>query len=203
MILMADDMAPHIDHLMQGFDLAWVEQDFHHVAQRPGAPAWLVAEGESRWPGAVTFRWPDSDAYHKLTRDHYRVVSLSPIPLHHRFQSVRGVHRWQPSLLDARYRWLEADAAIRIFPRRTIRKVVVRLGLDRSAPIAANTVTVSMAGAADRTVEIARGTLRDVDFPLATNQPTDIAFRSARSFPAGDGEPRPLAVQLLAVERIH
>jgi Dolichyl-phosphate-mannose-protein mannosyltransferase len=202
-ILMADDMAPHIDHLMQGFDLAWVEQDFHHVAQRPGAPAWLVAEGESRWPGAVTFRWPDSDAYHKLTRDHYRVVSLSPIPLHHRFQSLRGVHRWQPSLLDARYRWLEADAAIRIFPRRAIRKVVVRLGLDRSAPIAANTVTISMAGAADQTVEIARGTLRDVDFPLATNQPTDIAFRSARSFPAGDGEPRPLAVQLLAVERIH
>jgi hypothetical protein len=202
-ILMADDMAPHIDYLMQGFDLAWVEQDFHHVSQRPGAPAWLVAEGESHWPGAVTFRWPDSDAYHKLTRDHYRVVSLSPIPLDHRFQSVRGVRRWQPSLLDARYRWLEADAAIRIFPRRAFRAVVVRLGLDLSSPIPANSVTVSMAGAPDQTVEIARGTIRNVQLPLATHQPTDIGIRSARSFPAGNGEPRPLAVQLLAVERIH
>jgi hypothetical protein len=116
---------------------------------------------------------------------------------------VRGVHRWQPSLLDARYRWLEADAAIRIFPRRAIRKVVVRLGLDLSAPIAANTVTVSMAGAPNQTVEIARGTSRNVDFPLATNQPTEIAFQSSRSFPAGNGDPHRLAVQLLAVERIH
>ena len=34
------------------------------------------------------FRWPNTDAYNKLTRGHYRIVTLSPIPLGHRFQSV-------------------------------------------------------------------------------------------------------------------
>lgn len=161
-----------------------------------------LAEGESRWPGAVTFRWPASDAYHKLTRDHYRVVSLSPIPLDHRFHSVRGVYGWEPTLLDARWRWLSDDALLRIFPRKWITAVVVKLALDASAPFPANTVTVSVNGAPGKTVEIARGSGQAVEVPVPTNQPIEIAIRSARAWVPGGGDPRRLAVQLLAVERI-
>lgn len=203
-VLVGEDMAPHADYLLHGFDLAPVEEGFTRAARRPGAQAWLLAEGRSRWPGAVTFAWPFSDAYPKLTRDHYRVVSLSPIPLDHRFQSVRGLHNWEPSLLDARWRWLDDDAAVRIFPRPACRAVVVRLGLDLSAPIPANTVTLSLNGTPGATVEIARGTVRAVELPLPTGnpgRPVEIAIRSARSFVPGGGDSRRLAVQLLAVER--
>ena len=201
-VLVGDDMAPHADYLLKGFDLQTIEEGFHHAARRPGAQAWLLAEGESRWPGAVTFRWPASDAYHKLTRDHYRVVSLSPIPLDHRFQSVRGVYGWEPALLDARWRWLSDDAILRIFPRKAIGAVVLRLALDASAPFPSNTVTVSVNGSPGKTVEIARGAGQAVEVPVPTNQPIEIAIRSARAWVPGGGDPRRLAVQLLAVERI-
>jgi hypothetical protein len=200
-VLVGDDMAPHADFLLKGFDLQTIEEGFHHAARRPGAQAWLLAEGESRWPGAVTFRWPASDAYHKLTRDHYRVVSLSPIPLDHRFQSVRGVYGWEPSLLDARWRWLSDDAVLRIFPRKWTTAVAVRLALDPAAPCPANTVTLSVNGVPEKTVEIARGTGAAVQLPVPTNQPIEIAIRSARAWVPG-GDNRRLAVQLLAVERI-
>lgn len=201
-VLVGEDMAPHADFLLKGFDLQTIEEGFHAAARRPGAQAWLLAEGESRWPGAVTFRWPASDAYHKLTRDHYRVVSLSPIPLDHRFQSVRGVYGWEPALLDARWRWLSDDAVLRIFPRKWITAVVVKLALDASAPFPANIVTVSVNGAPGKTVEIARGAGQAVEVPVPTNQPIEIAIRSARAWVPGGGDPRRLAVQLLAVERI-
>ena len=201
-VLVGDDMAPHADYLLKGFDLQTIEEGFHHAARRPGAQAWLLAEGESRWPGAVTFRWPASDAYHKLTRDHYRVISLSPIPLDHRFQSVRGVYGWEPALLDARWRWLSDDAILRIFPRKAIGAVVLRLALDASAPFPSNTVTVSVNGSPGKTVEIARGAGQAVEVPVPTNQPIEIAVRSARAWVPGGGDPRRLAVQLLAVERI-
>ena len=203
-ILAGEDVAPQADLLLkEGFDLKRIEDGFHHAACRPDAQAWIFAEGESRWPGAVTFRWPDSDPYHKLTRDHYRVISLSPVSLDHRFKSVRGVYGWEPTLLDARWRWLDADAAIRIFPRTKIRAVAVKLGVDLSAPFPVNTVTLSINGAPARTVEIARGTWQSVELPLPTHRMVEIGIRSARSFVVlKDGAPRRSAVQLLAVERI-
>ena len=165
-----------------------------------------MAEGKSRWPGAVMFRWPNTDAYNKLTRGHYRIVTLSPIPLDHRFQSVRGVYGWEPSLLDARWRWLSDDALIRIFPRKRIPAVAVRLALDPAAPFPSNTVTVSVNGGSGKTVEIARGAGQRVEVPVPTNQPAEIAIRSARAWVPGGGavggDNRRLAVQLLAVERI-
>ena len=148
------------------------------------------------------FRWPNTDAYNKLTRGHYRIVTLSPIPLDHRFQSVRGVYGWEPALLDARWRWLSDDAVLRIFPRKATGAVVLRLALDASAPFPSNTVTVSINGSLSKTVEIARGTRRDVGLPLPTNRPIEIEVRSARAWTPGGGDSRRLAVQLLAVERL-
>ena len=201
-ILVGEDMAPHADYLLKGFDLNPVEEGFHTAARRPGAQAWLLAEGKSRWPGAVIFRWPNTDAYNKLTRGHYRIVSLSPIPLDHRFLRVRGIYNWEPSLLDARWRWLDDDALLRIFPRQRIRAVALRLRVDLAAPFPSNTVTVSVDGEPVRTVEIPRGAERRVEVPVPTNRPVDIGVRSAHAWVPGGGDPRRLAVQLLAVERI-
>jgi hypothetical protein len=197
-------MEAHASYLLQGYDLAPVGEGLSRAARRPWAPLYLLAEGESTWPGAVTFRWPDSDAYRRLTRNHYRVVSVSPIPPGWRFQILRGVYGWEPSDRDAKWRWLDADAALLLFPKSS-RAVAVTLGLDpAAAALPSNAVTVLVNGAPAASVEIPRGGRKTVEVPLPPPQPRDkpaeVVFRSARSFQAPDG--RRLAVQLLALERI-
>ena len=198
-ILVSHEMEAHASYLLGDYDLAPVGEGLSRAARRPWAPLYLLAEGESAWPGAVTFRWPDSDAYRRLTRNHYRVVSVSPIPPGWRFQSVRGIHGWEPSDREAKWRWLDADAALLLFPKGS-RAVAVTLGLDPAASLPSNTVTVSVNGAPSASLEIPRGGRKTVELPLPSSQPAEIAFRSARSFAAPDG--RRLAVQLLALERI-
>jgi hypothetical protein len=201
-VLVGEDMAPHADYLLKGYDLAPIEEGFHRAARRPGAQAWLLAEGRTHLPGAMFFRWPNTDAYNKLTRSHYRIVSLIPIPLGHRFQAVRGIYNWEPSLLDARWRWLSDDAALRIFPRKGVRTAILRLRLDPVAPFPSNTVTVSVNGNPAPTVEIARGTVQDLEVRIPCHRSIEIGIRSTRAWVPGGGDPRRLAVQLLAVERL-
>ena len=160
----------------KGFDLSLIEDGFHHAALRPGAQAWLFAEGESRWPGAVTFRWPESDAYHKLTRDHYRVVSLSPIPLDHRFKSLRGVYDWEPSLLDAQLALAGRRRGGPDLPPPVVPGGPRRPGA-RSHGAAAVEHRHRLArerrghGAPAVTVEIPRGARRTVELPLPGPRP--------------------------------
>ena len=201
-ILVSHEMEAHASYLLADHDLVPVGQGLSRAARRPWAPLYLLAEGESTWPGAVTFRWPDSDAYRRLTRNHYRVVSVSPIPPGWRFQILRGIHGWEPSDREAKWRWMDADAALDLFPRGS-KAVAVTLGLDPAAPWPSNSVTVSVNGAPAAPVEVPRGGRKTVELPLPSPQPGDrpaeISFRSARSFKAPDG--RRLAVQLLALER--
>jgi hypothetical protein len=203
-VLVGPDMAPHAVYLLKGFDLVPVEEGFHHAALRPAAAAWLLAEGESRTPGAVTFRWPDSDAYRKLTRNHYRVVSLAPVPAGHRFQALRGVYEWEPSLLDPQWRWLAPDAALRVFPRGA-RAFALTLALDRAATLPANTVTAAANGVAVPPLILQRGGQGRIELPVpasAASGPVEITIRSASSFVPGGADLRRLGVQLLAVERL-
>ncbi len=204
-ILVQDDLAPHAHFLLRGFDLSPIDAGLQTYARRPYAPLWLLAEGETKWPGAVTFRWPETDAYGKLTRNHYRVISLSPIPADARYQVVRGVNVYEPSVRDPQWRWLDADAVLRIFPRG-IRAVAVTLGLPAAAPLPSNTVTLSVNGTSITTVELSRGIERQVELPLSGCGKADIEFRSDRSFVPGTTatgtDSRRLAVQLLALKRI-
>ncbi|MFY9825979.1 MAG: hypothetical protein WAM82_31705, partial [Thermoanaerobaculia bacterium] len=195
-----DDLAPHAHFLLREFARSPVDAGLQGYARRPEAPLWLYAEGESTWPGAVTFRWPESDAYGKLTRNHYRVVSLSPIPADARYQVVRGVHGYEPSVQAPLWRWLDAEAVLRIFPRG-LRGVAVTLGLPRQAPLESNTVIVSVNGTSIRTVELPRGTESRVELPVAGDRRTEIAFHSSRSFLLGNPGSH-VAVQLRGLQRL-
>jgi hypothetical protein len=200
-ILVQDDLAPHAHFMLRGFNLSPVDAGLQTYARRPYAPLWLYAEGESTWPGAMTFSWPESDAYGKLTRNHYRVVSLSPIPADARYQVVRGVDVFEPSLRDARWRWLSADALLRIFPRG-VQAVAVTLVLPDAVPLESNTVIVSVNGKSITTVELPRGTESRIELPVEPEGRTEIAFHSSRSFVPGGRDPRHLAVQLRGLQRL-
>ena len=180
-ILVSEEMRPHAAYLFRRFTLAPVDEGLHRAARRPGAPVVLLAEGESGWQGARTFLWPDSPAYRKVTRNHYRVVSLSPVPGNRLFQIVRGVHGWGPGgdVRRAEWRWMEADAAIRIFPHGA-RSAVVTLGLDPSSSLSSARVDISVNGSLAASAGIGHGTRESVEVALPSKRlkPVEIAFRS-------------------------
>ena len=97
-VLVSEEMAPHATYFLRRHSLSRIEDGLRRAARRPKTPVYLLAEGESGWLGAKTFQWPASDAYRRVTRNHYRVVSVSPIPEQWRFQILGGVYGWDPTL---------------------------------------------------------------------------------------------------------
>lgn len=203
-LLIEKELAAHGTHLMHSFRRTTAQKALDRFARSSQTPLYLVGDGASGWPGARTFEWPASDAYGKLTRNLYRVVSISPIPPERRYRAVRGVHAFEPSLRDPRWRWLEPDAAIRLFPVRA-RAVSLKLGLPAHAPIGGVRVRLSAPGT-EAVLEIPRGEERTAVLPLPGEPVFEIGLRSDRSFiPArngGSADHRHVAVQLLSVELV-
>jgi dolichyl-phosphate-mannose-protein mannosyltransferase len=200
-ILSEPDMAAHARYLLRDYDVAPVDGGLDRAAAHPDVPVYLLSEGDSGREGAMTFRWPDSDAYHRLTRNHYRVVSLTPLQPGF-VQAVRGVYPWEPSALDARWRWLERAATLRVFPRGAT-GIVLTLGLPATAGIDDNQVTVIAGGATVATIGLSRGESRRVEIAVDRPGPLFVGIRAARSFVPASADRRELALQLLEVERVE
>jgi hypothetical protein len=217
LVLVDPELAPHASYLLPDFFLLPTDPSLRAAAERsPDTPVYLLADGESNWPGAVTFRWRDSDAYGKLTRGHFRIVSVSPIPPERRYAAVRGVGMYEPSVRQPAWRWLGPDAAIRLDLRPDVRdvdglrgasggQVAVTLGLPGHAPLGSVPVELAVNGTPAGTVDVPRGGRRTLLLPVPMGAETaEISIRSALSFvPAETGlgrDKRRLAVQLLAVE---
>lgn len=206
-VLFEGDLVPHSAWLFRGFETLPVDAGMVRFARGSSAPVWLFAEGEIPWPGARVFRWPESDAYGKLTRNKYRVVSLAPFPRNRRYQPLRGLEPYEQTVRETHWRWMDDDAALRVFPGGS-RKLAVTLGLPPEAPVPASSVAVLVAGRRSSVVEVPRGGQRRVVLPLPPTAPAvDIVFQSGRTFVpalAGTGtDTRRLAVQLLDVEQIR
>jgi hypothetical protein len=204
-ILVEKDYAAHAAYLLPGFTRFSFEEGMRHFAGRPEMRVWIY--GETALPGAQTFLWPPSDTYGKLTRDLYRITSLSPVPAEQRYEAVRGLYAYEPRSGGAGYRWLEGDAVLRVFPRRLhARAVALTLGLPEVIPEASVALAISVAGSPTATLEVPRGEKRRIVLPLPEAETVEIAVRSKTTFvpvEAGiGGDPRRLAVQLHALELV-
>lgn len=202
--LMEPVMAAYVDYLLPKSERLLIDDGLQLFASKPGRPVYLLGDGESGWPGAKTFRWPESDAYGKLSRAGlYRVTSLSPIPPGRRYRTERGVFGYEPSVREPRWRWLGPDAAVRLYPYGITRSSLT-LALPESAPWPSNRVTVSVGGAPAADVEIPRGGQRRVELPLPSSSEVEVAIQSRDSFvPAETGagpDTRRLSVQLVGLE---
>ncbi len=208
-LLVEPALADHAAALLPAFPRFPVAAGVPLAALTGRMPVWLLGDGESGLPGARTFRWPASDAYGKLTRRHYRVVSLSPLPDAQCFQALGGVHGPEPSLRVPGWRWLDADAAIRLARRgggsSGRRALALILRLPRNVPWPANTVQVALDGHGASTAVLRRGETRRVVLPLGEEELVDVTFHSRAAFvPAASGlgpDYRSLAVQLVGIER--
>jgi hypothetical protein len=180
---------PQAEYLMQRFRLMSIEKGLAAFYDQPSVPLVLFADGGG---AGTTFAWPESDAYGKLTRNHYRVVTLDPIPPAQRYLPLRGVYPLERTVAGDSWRWLGRDAAIRL-PSAHLPNVSMTFRLSPDTPYDSNAVTVN-------------GTR-----VVATKQPVtvtipatgDIAIHADQSFaPATvlhNQDPRILAVQLTRV----
>ncbi len=205
-VLVDKDLAAHASYLIPRRTRYPVEEGLQRHPGRRGMPAFLYGDGTSGWEGALTFQWPASDAYGKLTRGLYRVVTVSPVPPRRRYQAVRGVHDYEPTVRERGWRWMEPEAVIRVFPHGN-RAVALTLGLSKLAPWPSVRVDLSVDGASGASVEVRRGEQQRLVLPLPAAETVDISFRSSASFvPAEAGlnaaDRRRLAVQLLDVEQL-
>lgn len=196
-------MAAHADYLLPRSERVLFDEGFERFAGKRGKPVYLLANGESGWPGAQTFRWPESDAYGKLSRGLYRVVSLSPIPPELRYRVERGVYGYEPTAREAQWRWLGPDAAVVLFPQGAT-GAALTLALPDASPWPSNRVTVAVGGVPAAEMEIPRGERRSVELSLPAADEVEVSFQSGASFVPADvragTDTRRLAVQLVQLE---
>jgi hypothetical protein len=78
-------------------------------------PIVLLADGARlHRSDGVMFRWPDNDAYRKLTRGHYGVVTVIPSLPERRFRVIEGVFGPERTRDGQQWRWLGAKATIEV-----------------------------------------------------------------------------------------
>jgi hypothetical protein len=184
-------------HLLRERPVYRIAAGLETTANQCGVRAYLLGDGESVWKEAKTFRWPESDAYGKLTRGHYRVVSVSHIPPAWRYVPLGGVYGFEPNLRERGLRWLAPEASIRVVPRCG-NAFAVTLALPGNAPWPSNRVSVWAAGAMVQEEDVPRGGRVRFVVPLPQIPAFDISFRSRSSFRTAAG--RAYAVQLVDVE---
>jgi hypothetical protein len=199
-LLLERDLMAHGAYLLPEFPRSSVEEGLDHFADQ-STPVYLV--GETVDPGSRVFSWPDSDAYGKLTRLLYRVVAVTPVPVETRYRALRGVHKYERDVARAGWRWLDADAAVRLFPGDGGKEATVILGLPQRVPWPANRVRLTIAGGVAVEVDVPRGATRSVTLPLPSAATVDLEVRAAEAFvPLAEGiggDRRRVAVQLLGI----
>src|SRR5258706_10141361 len=81
-------LRPQAEVLFDRFASTGLDKGLAAFYDRPDVPLVAFGDGGAFGAGAKTFAWPDSDAYGKLTRQHYRVISLEPVGPNDRFLPV-------------------------------------------------------------------------------------------------------------------
>ncbi|MFL6247226.1 MAG: hypothetical protein ACJ74H_14435 [Thermoanaerobaculia bacterium] len=107
-------LGPHAEYLLRGWKTM-------RLAQYNGETAAVIlADGERGDARGVTFRWPDTDAYRKLTRQHYGAVSVIELPPSERFRVVEGVFAPERTRDGLSWRWIGAKGVIELPQPRAI-----------------------------------------------------------------------------------
>jgi len=198
-VLVAPPLVPHAAELLGGRAFTVADPSPSPPGVEETGPAFLLGEGDTGWPGTVTFRWPPSEAYGKLTRGYYRVVSWSPVP-DCGLTPLSGVYGWEPG-----WRWLDRAVAMRVSTRGR-RELGLVLGLPPTSPYADVGVTLQAAGAEETTLRVRRASRRKVRLALPATDVTELSLHTDRSFvPAEAGigtDRRRLAVQLVGCDPV-
>jgi len=199
-ILWDASLRPAAEYLMPRFKSVALERGLRDYYARPDVPLVLYDDGGSNAPDARVFSWRDSDAYGKLTRNHYRVVTLDPVTPDERYLPLAGVYALERTPQGEEWRWLARDAAIRLPPLGAT-SAELRFRLSHDAPYDANGVRVFVNGTPAGAVTVRKGETVPLVVPIPSAGPVDLRIVSAQSFRPDDilhnKDPRSLATQLV------
>ena len=199
-ILWDASLRPAAEYLMPRFKSAALERGLRDYYARPDVPLVLYDDGGSTAPDARVFSWRDSDAYGKLTRNHYRVVTLDPVTPDERYLPLAGVYALERTPQGEEWRWLARDATIRLPPLGAT-SAELRFRLSHDAPYDANNVRVFVNGTPAGAVTVRKGETAPLVVPIPPGGPIDLRIVSAQSFRPDDilhnRDPRSLATQLV------
>jgi len=192
---------PFADELI-GKNDANVEVAIRRFYDDPATQLVLLGDGGTSDRDATTFAWPESDAYGKLTRNHYRVVTVDPITPSERFFPVSGVYALERNAQGEEWRWLAQTATMRL-PRVHGSTVALTMQLSHDAPYETNDVRVLVNGR-ETTRAIVGRSASTISVPIPQNENVDLQLVAQQSFsPANvlhNQDPRTLAVQLVRSE---
>jgi hypothetical protein len=194
---------PHATYFLAAHHPMRIDPGLTAYFDRRDVPLYIFADGATRAPGARTFRWQPSEAYATLTRNHYRVVSIIPLPPERRFKPLRGIHSLEREAEGEGWRWLMPIAELQL-PALPATKLELRLAVPPTVPFDANDVAISIDGRVAQMARIARGTSVALSIPLP-RPGAIVRFESTRSFIPAEGtgsanrDPRRLAVRLIDV----
>lgn len=107
-------LMPHAEYLLRGWTAMRIDAGLAKYGGDPAIPMVILADGERGDAGGVTFRWPDTDAYRKLTRQHYGAVSVIPLPASERFRVIEGVFPPERTRDGRSWRWIGAKALLEL-----------------------------------------------------------------------------------------
>ena len=191
---------PHAMYFLKDRNPHRVDDGLAKFWDRPDVPLFLYADGATARPDAKVFRWRPSDAYLKLTRNHYRASSIIPMPPERRFRIVEGVYAPERDQDGREWRWLAPSAVLQL-PHGPARSLALRIGLPSAAAIEANMVAIHVNGAEAATARVERGRGTNVTVDVPAGAPL-IRLVSATSFIPAEvpamrsGDRRRLAVEL-------
>jgi hypothetical protein len=200
----AEYLLGHADDLTSsgGYRTAPIDKGLREFYDRPYVPLVIYADGGSADPDARVFSWPKSDVYGKLTRNHFRVVTVDPLRPAERYLPLGGVYALERNEAGEEWRWLRPDATLRL-PHGGAKSLFLKLALSHDAPYETNTTRLL---ANDQEVGRAVVTKSGVEMtiPLPPAPQVDLRLISGRSFsPAAvfhNRDARILAVQLVRLE---
>lgn len=190
-------LRPHAELLLP----EWKTQRFEAGVPFTG-PVYLYADG----PGTVNFRWPDTDAYRKLTRQHYGIVSITESRVTRRFNVVEGVFGRERTHDGESWRWLGPRATI-ILPDLGLQRVRITLRAPPECPLGENRIEIDIHGRRFW-MTVQRGATSNADLPIPMG-PVHITFIPEKTFvpakvpDAHNRDQRTLSVMLVRVEQVR
>ncbi|MGK2858032.1 MAG: hypothetical protein ACSLFQ_12585 [Thermoanaerobaculia bacterium] len=202
-VLWDASLRAHADATLRGFETMSVESGLARYYDRPDVELWVLADGTTRVPGAQVFSWPASDAYGKLTRNHYRVVSMIPLAPERRFLPLDGINPWERDAERPEWRWLDQESKLRVPPGEGDLRLTFEL--PKEVPFASTTLRIRADGADVLELTIRRGESAACIVPLVDGSPADVGIVSSEAFTPAMGtgrDPRRLALTMTDLERV-
>lgn len=188
---------PHASVQLDEYKTMRIDAGLAQYGGDPSVPMVILADGERADAKGVTFRWPDTDAYRKLTREHYGAVSVIPLPPAERYRVIEGVFAPERTRDGRAWRWLASKAILEV-PSLGATRARLIFRTPPEYPLDGNTIRVN-----DSIVAIKRNESVEVIIPLTDTRITitpERTFIPAQIRGANNRDQRTLSVMLTRVE---